>query len=165
MSMIGEYLRLQPAELARALQDPAWALEFAQEIQDTEESDGSPPHEARLFSTHQTWDLLGFLLRRRGFPVDIVHGEEPFTDEDWGYGPPRFLPADRVRVAAETLSRTTYDDLVNGVHHQELQEAGVYPLGWDTPASLDWARDRFSLLTAFFEAAATDGDSILLWLD
>jgi hypothetical protein len=28
MSMIGEYLRVTPAELDRAIQDPAWALEF-----------------------------------------------------------------------------------------------------------------------------------------
>lgn len=34
MSMNGEYLRVTPAELDRALKDPEWALDLAEEIQD-----------------------------------------------------------------------------------------------------------------------------------
>jgi hypothetical protein len=50
---------------------------------------------------HQTWDLLGFLLRRSAFPVDIVHGEEPLAADDWGYGPPQYLTPDRVRLRVQ----------------------------------------------------------------
>ncbi|MFD9084941.1 YfbM family protein [Streptomyces erythrochromogenes] len=131
MSMNGAYLRVTPAELERALKDPEWALDLADGIQDAQEESEPTPAEARHFTTHQTWHLLGFLLQRSGFPVDIVHGEETLTAEDWGYGPPRHLTPDRVRLAADTLQQATYDRLIQGVDPVELTEAEVYPQIWD----------------------------------
>ncbi|MER6853784.1 DUF1877 family protein [Streptomyces flaveolus] len=92
MSMNGEYLRVTPAELDRALKDPDWALDLAEAIQDAQEEQESAPHEARHFTTHKTWDLLGFLLRRSAFPVDIVHGEELLAS-----------PGDSRRAAARSV--------------------------------------------------------------
>ncbi|MFJ9432565.1 DUF1877 family protein [Streptomyces sp. NPDC101490] len=106
------------------------------------------------------------LLKRSAFPVDIVHGEEPFTGvDDWGYGPPRYVTGDRVRLAAETLTQMTYDQLIQGVDHSELATAEIYPLIWDSPTSLGWARDLFIPLTEFFQAAASDGHAMVIWLD
>ncbi|MFE2911953.1 YfbM family protein [Kitasatospora indigofera] len=165
MSMNGEYLRVTPGELARAREDPEWALDFASDVQDQEDEETAPA-EARHFTTHQTWNLLGFLLQRSAFPVDIVFGEEPVPEaDDWGYGPPRYLTADRVRLAAGRLNRMTYDDLVHGVDHNELATAEVYPRIWDSPTSLDWARDLFVPLTEFFRAAASAEDAMVIWLD
>nr|WP_329182869.1 DUF1877 family protein [Actinacidiphila glaucinigra] len=94
MSMIGEYLRVTAAELDRALQDPDWALDLAGKVQDAEDESEPAPAEARHFRTYKTRDMLGFLLTRADFPVDVIHGEESFAkDEDWGYGPPRYLRA------------------------------------------------------------------------
>lgn len=165
MSMNGEYLRLTPSELDQALKDPAWALDLAEEIQDAQEGSRPAPADARHFTTHQTWDLLGFLLRRSAFPVEIVHGEESLTAHDWGYGPPRYLTPDRVRLAADTLRRTAYDQLIQGVAPEELAEAEIYPQIWDSPTSLDWARDLFTGLTEFFQGAAATGHAMLVWLD
>lgn len=101
---------------------------------------GTAPAEARHFTTHQTWNLLGFLLKRSAFPVDIVFGEEPVPEADaWGYEPPRYLTAERVRLAADRLDRMTYDELIRGVDHAELASAEVYPQIWDSPTSLEWA--------------------------
>ncbi|MER5666168.1 YfbM family protein [Streptomyces mirabilis] len=165
MSMNGEYLRVTPAELDRALKDPAWALDLAEEIQDKQDESEPAPSEARHFTTHQTWNLLGFLLRRSAFPVDIVHGEEPLAADDWGYGPPKYLTPDQVRLAADTLHQTTYDQLIRGVDPSELVEAEIYPQIWDSPASLEWARDMFTPLTEFFRGASSAGHAILIWLD
>lgn len=172
MSMIGEYLRVTAAELDQALQDPDWALDLAEEVQDAEEQSAPAPAEARHFSTSKTWDLLGFLLTRADFPVDVIHGEEPFAEEeDWGYGPPRYLRSERVRLAARTLRATTYDQLVDGVHPADLTKAdvyplaGAYPLGWDEPGALEWGRGCYDGLTQFFEAAAAADDAVLVWLD
>ncbi|MFF7334971.1 DUF1877 family protein [Streptomyces sp. NPDC008150] len=121
MSMNGEYLRVTPAEL----KDPEWAWGLVEEIEDAE---GEPaPAEARHFTTHQTWHLLGFLLQRSAFPVDIVHGEEPLATDDWGYGPPQYLTPEGVQLAADTLHRTTYDQLIQGVDPSELTKAEIYP--------------------------------------
>ncbi|MFE5211787.1 YfbM family protein [Streptomyces sp. NPDC056600] len=172
MSMIGEYLRVTAAELDRAIQDPDWAFDLTEEVQDAEEESEPAPGEARHFSTYKTWNLLGFLLERADFPVDAVHGEEPFAeDEDWGYGPPRYLPAKRVRYAAAELRATTYDQLVSGVDPADLAEAevypltGVYPLGWHEPGALEWGRHWYDGLTRFFEAAAAADHAMLVWLD
>lgn len=52
--------------------------------------------------------MLRFLLARAEFPVNVIHGEEPFAeDEDWGYGPPRYLRPERVQLAAEALRATS----------------------------------------------------------
>ncbi|MEV5972299.1 YfbM family protein [Streptomyces sp. NPDC051921] len=165
MSMNGEYLRVTPAELDRALEDPEWAWDLVEETQDARAEEEPAPAEARHFTTHQTWHLLGFLLQRSGFPVDIVHGEESLGTDDWGYGPPRYLTPERVQLAAETLHRTSYDQLIQGVHPSDLTKAEIYPQIWDSPASLEWAGDLFTLLTEFFRGAASAGHAMLMWID
>ncbi|MFB6820619.1 YfbM family protein [Streptomyces virginiae] len=165
MSMNGEYLRLTPTELDRALKDPEWAGDLAEELQDSQAEGEPAPVEARHFTTHRTWHLFGFLLQRSAFPVDIIHGEEPLANDDWGYGPPQYLTAERVQLAADALQRTTYDQLIGGVDPSELTEAEVYPQIWDSPASLEWAGDLFTPLTEFFRGAASAGHAMLIWID
>ncbi|SEQ01255.1 YfbM family protein [Streptomyces radiopugnans] len=166
MSMIGEYLRVTAAELDRAVQDPDWALDFVEEVQDAEEESEPALAEARHFSTYKTWDLLRFLLARADFPVNVIHGEEPFAeDEGWGYGPPRYLRPERVRLAAQALRTTPYDQLISGVDPADLTKAEVYPLGWEEPGALEWGRHWYDGLTQFFEAAAAADDAMLVWLD
>nr|WP_248297189.1 YfbM family protein [Streptomyces sp. S1D4-11] len=166
MSMIGEYLRVTPAELDRAIQDPDWALDFVEEVQDAEEESEPVPADARHFSTYKAWDMLRFLLVRAEFPVNVIHGEEPFADdEDWGYGPPRYLRPERAHLAARALRTTTYDQLIAGVDTADLTRAEVYPLGWDEPGALEWGRHWYDGLTEFFEAAAAADDALLVWLD
>ncbi|WP_406071026.1 DUF1877 family protein [Streptomyces sp. NBC_01020] len=54
MSMNGEYLRVTPAELDRALKDPAWALDLADEIQDAGRERARPLRSAAL---HHAQDM------------------------------------------------------------------------------------------------------------
>ncbi|MFC9492052.1 DUF1877 family protein, partial [Streptomyces hydrogenans] len=113
----------------------------------------------------RTWHVLGFLLERAAFPVDVVMGEELLTGEPWGYEPPRYLAPDRVRLAAGALRRTTYDRLVEGVGPAELTEAEIYPPIWESAASLDWARDAFASLREYLGAAASAGQAVVVWID
>ncbi|MET7509262.1 YfbM family protein [Streptomyces albidoflavus] len=165
MSMNGEYLRVRPAELGWALGDSAWAWSLSEAAQELQEESRPSPAEARHFTTHKTWHLLAFLTRRAGFPVDLVHGEEPAFTDDWGYGPPRLLTPAQVALAADALHRTSYDQLIRGVDPAELTRAEIYPQIWDAPASLEWARDFYTALVAFFRAAASAGDAVLVWID
>ncbi|GGT05558.1 hypothetical protein GCM10010271_04630 [Streptomyces kurssanovii] len=107
---------------------------------------------------------MDFLLQRSGFPVSVIHGEESLGDtDDWGYGAPRYLPADRVRLAAEKLSCLTYDQLLDGV--EPLVAAEIYPLGWEDRSSLEWGGDWFAGLAQYFAAAAQAGHAVIVWLD
>ncbi|MFE7382212.1 YfbM family protein [Streptomyces zhihengii] len=165
MSMIGEYFRLTPADLERAREDTDWALDHVEEVREAEEG-GPSSVPARHFSTYKAWHLLDHLLKRSGFPVDVVHGEEPLEGaDDWGYGPPHYLTAERVRLCSTALSALTYDRLVDGVDPGELDAAEIYPLHWEDRAALEWGRGWFTGLTAYFAAAARDGHAVLVWID
>lgn len=212
MGMIGEYARLTPAELERALGDPDWARGFVDEMLDAAlegepdgEPDGDPASEQngapaseqngdpaskqngapegrpdaagaaarretgspRCLDTDKAWHALAFLLRRNAFPVNIVYGEEDIPGaDDWGYGPPRYLPPPRVRAAAEALRALPADRLIQGVEPADLTKADIYPnFVWGDAASLTYATSHYEALVPFFEAAVREGDAMLVWLD
>lgn len=164
--MNGEYIRVTPDELRRAIEDPAWALDLAYQSQDSEEDKDLPPSDVRYLTTHKAWHAISFLLERARFPVDIVNGEVAFAeDEDWGYGPPRYVPADRVRIAAHALAATSYDALIAGVDRADLAKADIYPQIWDESDALDWVRGWFEPLAPYIGAAAQQGHALIVWLD
>ncbi|MEU7279612.1 YfbM family protein [Streptomyces sp. NPDC045431] len=160
MSMLGTYVRLSPAELERILGDPAWAREFVDELLDAE------PGDARCHSTDKAWDAVRFLTRRAGFPVDVVHGEQAVPwDEDWGYGPPRYLTPDQVRTAAEVLAATEGGRLTAGVGPADLAREQVYPaMIWERGEPLDNVVLHYEALRPFFREAAEAGDAVLVWI-
>ncbi|MEU6848656.1 YfbM family protein [Actinacidiphila alni] len=170
MSMIGEYARLTPAELDRVLEDPDWAQEFVEERIEHETATDGPEGAARTLDIDKSWDMLGHLLRRLDFPVDVVHGEAAVEGaDDWGYGPPCYLTADRVRTAAEAMAALPGAVLVKGVTATELDEAELYPTAGTDGAGaaewLDYVVHHYDALAAFFTAAARAGDAMLVWLD
>ena len=172
--MNGEYLRVTAAELRHAIEDPQWALDYADQVRDAvdlgddagEEWDGLDPQQARqrYLTTHKAWDAIGYLLRRNDLPVDVVTGAHAFTDDDWGYGPAHYLTAQEVADAAAALAATSFDALTAEITLADLTEAKVYPMTWDEPDALDWVRHWYEPLPGFFAAAAGAGDSILIWL-
>jgi hypothetical protein len=167
MSMIGQYARVTPAELDRAVREPDWAQGFVFEFLEVEyEAEEESPGTARGLDTDKAWDAIGYLLRGVGFPVDVTHGEEPIPGaDDWGYGPPHYLTPEQVRTAAEAFATTRFDRLVRGVTPEDLARADVYPLGvWERGDSFDYVRGHYEALVGFFRAAAGDGDALLVWL-
>ncbi len=170
--MIGEYIRVTPEVMQRAIADPEWARDYIDELQDAEEDPDGPTaalvEEAkrRLFSTYKVWNILGYLLERAKCPVDVVFGEEEFADDDWGYGPPLLLPPDRVRLAAEVLRGYNYEGLAAGVTDADLHAADVYPIPEPSEANYQvlWAQHWFQPLVEFFAAAARDGDAVIVWI-
>lgn len=163
--MNGEYLRLTAAELARVIEDPEWAFEYVEEVMATDGVDDVAPADARQLTTHKAWHAIAFLLERTGFPVDIVHGEQAFTGEDWGYEPAKYLDTDQVELAAEALAGLPFDDLIRDVDPAQLTAAQIYPLHWDEADALEWVRGWFDPLAPFFGAAAQAGEAMLIWLD
>jgi hypothetical protein len=163
MSMIGEYARLTPAELKRAIDDPGWAQEYVEVLAEV----GWDKHkETRCHDVDKAWDTLGFLLRRIEFPVDIVQGEQEIPGvDDWGYGPPRYLTPERVKAAAAALGALSSEALVRGVTEAELVKAELYP---NIPGKelrlLTFAARHYDGLVPYFQAAAADGHAIVVWL-
>ncbi|MGY0055425.1 YfbM family protein [Streptomyces sp. LZ34] len=167
MGMIGEYARLTPAELERAVRDPDWARAYIGELTETELDEGPGATPARCHDTDKAWHALDYLLRRLAFPVDIVYGEEEIPGADgWGYGPPRYLTPERVQVAAEAFAAMPPGALVSGVTAADLVQADIYPvIVWEGDESLDYVTSNYQALVPFFQAAARDGHAVLIWLD
>ncbi|MFC9390862.1 YfbM family protein [Streptomyces venezuelae] len=167
MSMIGEYARLTPTELDRAVRDPDWVQEFVNELIEAELDEKPDVPQARCHDVDKAWHALDFLLRRITFPVDIIHGEKDLPQaEDWGYGPPRYLTPERVRVAAEALAITPHHALTEDVSPADLAKADIYPnVIWERGESLDYVTSHYQELVPFFQAAARAGDAMLIWLD
>ena len=167
MSMIGEYARLTPTELDRAVKDPGWAQDFVGELIDAQ-ADEPGASRPRCLDTSQAWDTLGLLLRRIDFPIDIVHGEEEIPDaDDWGYGPPRYLTPEQVRAASSALAATPSDVLTRGVTAAELLRADLYPrIAQDEVEEwLKYVVHHYQALVPFFETAAREGHAMMVWLD
>lgn len=167
MSMIGEYARLTPAELGRAIRDPDWALGFIEELIEGGSDERAGAGQPRCLDIDKAWDTLGFLLRRIEFPVDIVHGEEEIPGaEDWGYGPPRYLTPEQVRAAAAALGGLSSDVLVRDVTEAELAQADLYPnIAGEGLQWLKYVTHHYDALVPFFRAAAAAGDAMVVWLD
>ncbi|MER5352114.1 DUF1877 family protein [Kitasatospora sp. NPDC002551] len=170
MSMIGRYLRLSAAELERAALEPEWALAFVERLDDeSAEADGGRARGgwARLHGTGKAWQALDFLLRRREFPVDLVHGEEELPGaEDWGYGPPCRIAPDRVRLAVAALAALDPGRLTEGVAPADLAEARVYPQSlWEAEDSLHLVTAEYHALSDFLRAVATRRHGVLVWIE
>jgi hypothetical protein len=167
--MYGNWLRVSPAELARAKDDLAWAATFVQEALDR--TDG------RASGTGMDWHALDFLLERHGFPVEIIWGEESFVDDedtddfdvveienDWGYGPPRYLTPEQVAAGAAALAELDGADLIRGVDQAELHRAEIYPPVWEMPGELERVVSRLPAVLDYFTQAAKNGEGVICWL-
>ncbi|MEU9131133.1 DUF1877 family protein [Kitasatospora sp. NPDC048540] len=166
MGMIGRYLRLGAAELERAADEPGWARAFVAELDGG--ADGARAGGwARLHDTGKAWQALDFLLRRHGFPVDLVHGEEELPGAgDWGYGPPRRLAPDRVRTAADAAAAISPGQLTDGVRAADLAAAGLYPPSlWTSEDCLYLLSAEYRALADFLRAVAARRHGLLVWID
>jgi len=174
VSINGNWLRVTPAELARAQRDLGTAYELAARLRGSDDD--------RWFSTDKTWHALEFLLDRYGFSVPLVLGAEEFvevpdyedeeafaafeeSDANWGYGPPRYLNPRQVVAAAVELAPLGEEDLLGGVDLAELRREEIYPQVWDDRRELRWATHHLPGVTRYFSAAAASGDAVICWLD
>ncbi|MEV0457905.1 DUF1877 family protein [Catellatospora methionotrophica] len=172
MSINGNWLRVTPAELARAKDDLDWAYIHARDLS----GDAN-----RAYSTGKEWQSLKYLLDRWGLSIPIVSGAEEFIDEsvgqiedehgvpvweaDWGYGPPRYLTSEQVAAAATELAGITESDLIRDVDQAELAQAEIHPDVWDQPNELTPTTHFLLGVKQFFALAAKEGDAIICWLD
>ncbi|MEE6257986.1 YfbM family protein [Plantactinospora sonchi] len=165
MSMITNYLRLRPhelAELRRLLDgDPDDAAEYAADLRmgDLDEEVSS-----RGMDTDKAWAGLQYLLAKLSPPVDVISGGEPMTDDRWGYDSPRLLSTDAVADAALFLEATSFASLAEHYDPTEMISAKVYPVIWDQDWALSYLEDYYSGLVALFRVAAADREPILVWM-
>ncbi len=165
MSMITEYVRLRPKELAELrrllTEKPYDAYEYAGDLAMGDEDEEIS---SRGMDTDKAWAGLQYLLAKLDPPVDIIGGGVPITDEEWGYDSPRLLAADEVAEAARFLSETPFALLAQHYDPAELSAAEIYPQMWHEEWALSYLEENFTSLVALFRAAAADHEPILVWM-
>jgi hypothetical protein len=164
--MIGEYARVTSGELGRVLDDPQWGQEFLDALSETAYSRQQEPGDGRVLDIDKAWNGIWYLLQEAGGgPVDIVGGGVPVSDIDRGYGLVRYLTADDVRAGSAHLQVTTWESLASHYDPGKMSSADIYPSIWDQgDEALDYLRVNYEALAAFFAAAASAGDAVILWI-
>lgn len=162
-----EYARLDAAELARAVAEPAWAERRLDALATEWTEFDLPPHEARYLSIGTTWGVLHGLLRADvALPVDVIQGgaalELPVEPR---FGPARYLEPAEVRRAADVLGATPFEEIAGRYDVAIVCDDDVCPEpsehAEDEP---DRLRVPYEELTAFFAASAEAGDGVVVLL-
>ncbi|MFD7731393.1 YfbM family protein [Kitasatospora phosalacinea] len=164
MSIVGSYLRLAPAEIARVREEPVRAREF--KVEQAAREHLRDPAELRFHDTDKAWAGLAHLFARHGLPTEVIHGGEVLSeDEDWGYGPPFLLAPDVVADAVRQLADRPFDALADGLTPADLAAAEVYPTGlWARdPFALDYLAAHYVALLRYLTRTARYRHGLLLW--
>ncbi len=156
--MIGEYLRLAPTDLERAVSDPDAFRESVEDLYGSEDP--------RLFDVDKAWNALALVLERAGVSDAVVYGDDEIPGaDDWGYGPPRSLRPERVRELAGRLADVDPARVVAAVSPAELVAEETYPTGgWDDPETALWLVENLTGLARFFREAADAGMGMVVWI-
>ena len=125
----------------------------------------------RCVDVDKAWHAIHVALTGGGDEVDtplglVVLGGTAFG-EDGGYGPPRLLTAEQVRVASEALDELGPGGFAEHLDIAELARLQAYPSVWDEADDDElrsWLGDGFDLLAATFRRATADGSAMLIML-
>jgi len=185
MSIEASYRRVTPKEFTRLHGDPKAAASFfgtsledlddpaklLARMQEQESSD-------RYLGIGGDWHALHFLLTgdgelgEHGTPPppplgNVVQGGAE-TEWDCTYGKVRSLAPDEVRAVADALGKISVEELRSRFSVASFNATKIYPHGRRASWTEDEAESVFEIyprVVEFFQAAARDGDMILLSSD
>jgi hypothetical protein len=184
MSIEASYRRITPDEFTRLQADPKAAESFfgtsLDDLDDPEkllarreeqESNG------RYLRIGKDWHALHFLLTGDGElrphplpPPPLGNVVQGGTETQWPctYGHVRSLTPDEVRAVADAIGRISVDDLRSRFSAESFNTAQIYPHGmrayW-TAEEAESVIEIYPRVVKFFQAAACDGDVVLLSSD
>ncbi|ADD45847.1 YfbM family protein [Stackebrandtia nassauensis] len=156
MGMYMTFVRLTPAELTKAVNDPEWAEEFVDEFY--EDDDIDPLADLDL---EKSWGGLIYLSDEAGLGLSLLDsGTRIISDDTCIDG----WDADEVKATAKALSETPFSKLVAHYNPAAMMSQEVYPRVWDADPegeleSLEW---NYRQMVEFFTAAAAANHAVLM---
>jgi len=173
MSMMGHYARISLKELNELKRCPDSIMDFLDALEDDE-------HNERILDIEKSWHGIHFLLlgtpwgskfSRSQQPLwNAVMGGTPLGSVNLGYGPVRFLTPKQVKETASALARNSETELRKRFDPRKFNENKIYPPPTPngTPETekifLDYLIKYYVEIVAFFQAAARNGDALLLYV-
>jgi hypothetical protein len=165
-----EFLKKLAAEVARA----AGARFRAKERAPKNKSSVSERDLGPLLDIEKAWHGLHYLLSGDaeetvpGAGEAVLGGVE--TGPTLGYGPARLLGPERVAKVSSALSSLTREALRARFNPKAMSVAQVYPGGWEgddgngNEETAQWLLEAFEGVRDFYQAAASRGAGVLLYL-
>ncbi len=160
MSMIGNFRRLQQAELGELLAQPDNLAAFLY---------GQAAPENYL-DIDKTWHAVHYLLNGETwegkYPLsEAVMGGQNLGEEDMGYGPARYLAPDAVADVAAALAEISPEALLARYEPAKLKAAEIYPQVWrENDEDRDYIAVNYRALVDFYRGAAAGGDAVIVWI-
>jgi hypothetical protein len=156
MSMIGNFLKLSPEELAELIADPSAVEEFIY-----------PEDESRddAIDVDKAWPGIHFLLAG-----DAGGGDPPLANvllggtevgDDIGYGPASYLTADEVKAVANALDEIPPEAFATRYDATSLTQHGIYPEIRDESDAAEYLSGFYKKLRDYYRDAASHGQAML----
>jgi len=164
MGMVGCFAAADAATIRRLKFDPNEIEKFLS----PDDGESEPPH---YIDVDKAWHCIHFMLCGRAgtnsnpLSMAVLGGEE--IGDDVGYGPARILQPDQVRIVATALAPIDAAAFNARFVPQAMQEAEIYLSDMcvrDGNEALEYLRENYLSLVAFYLAAADRGDGAVLWL-
>jgi len=179
MSIEASYRRITREEFTRLQEDPEAADSFFGMNWENEEELLASMEEIessdRYLSIGKDWHMLHFLLTGDGElqphpppPPPLGNVVQGGTETEWEctYGNVRSLAPEEVKAVADALGRISVEELRSRFRATAFAEVDIYPQGSEwTEEDAQSAFDIYPKVVGFFQAAAQDGDMILLSSD
>ena len=184
MSIEASYRRVSPEEFARLQADIKAAETFfgtgLEDLDDPEKLVAKMQEQESsdcYLGIGKDWHALHFLLTGDGElkphplpPPPLGNVVQGGTETQWPctYGHVRSLKPDEVRAVANALGEISVEELRSRFNVASLNAAQIYPHGKRRSWTDDEAESVFEIyprVVEFFEAAARDGDMVLLSSD
>lgn len=185
MSIEGSYRRVTLQEFARLQRDPKAASSFfGTNLDDLDDPEALlakmrvQESSDRYLGIGTDWHSLHFLLTgdselgEHGTPPPAPLGNvvQGGTETQWDctYGHVRSLSPDEVRAVADALAKISVKELRSRFSVASFNAAKIYPHGKRASWTDDEAESVFEVyprVVKFFQAAAKDGDMVLLSSD
>jgi hypothetical protein len=166
-----QYLCFTRWELERAIADPVWGREFADEMRSTPSRSRSPIAVRRVLDLDKSWVELDLLLRLHGIPLAAHIGQHLLDPADppaldgfgvpYGWNSHTYLTPEEVTAAAHLLGPLDLHEMYRAIE-PEVGDREMAPFfaSWDEVGlAVEVLRHSF---TGFFEAAATAGQAIVV---
>ena len=163
--MIGNYIRIPENDLNRLLANPESIMDFLYP------EDESLPLPDRRLDIDKSWHIIHFLLTGETWegkePLrNVVLGGTLIGEVDVGYGPARYLTPPEVREISKALSSISESSLWARFDRQAVLDHEIYPDGWEgNETERGYMQGYFGQLKVFFEEAAKQNESVILYLN
>lgn len=162
MSMIGNLLRVTPAELEAYRKDST-------QLENRIYADAENPN---LVDIDKAWDGIMFLLTGQNLenldhPLAgvLFSGQLVDEDQDLGYGPAHYVTPEQVQELHAAISVITTDELRRKFDAKKMAELEIYPNVWEHEDTPDYLIEYFETIQEVYATAAQNGEAVITFIN